>query len=116
MHLLLQAADVAVTRAGGSVAELAALGVPAVLVPLPIATRDHQTANGMAVAASGGAVVVADADLDVDRLAAELEAIIDDPDHRAAMAAAMRSGARPDAADRVAALVESVARPALGTG
>ena len=53
MHLLLQAADVAVTRAGGSVAELAALGVPAVLVPLPIATRDHQTANGMAVAGLG---------------------------------------------------------------
>jgi len=116
MHLLLQAADVAVTRAGGSVAELAALGVPAVLVPLPIAPRDHQTANGMAVAASGGAVVVADGDLDVDRLAAELEAIIDDPDHRATMAAAMRRGARLDAADRVAALVESVARPALGTG
>ena len=45
MHLLLQAADIAVTRAGGTIAELAALGVPSILVPLPIATRDHQLAN-----------------------------------------------------------------------
>jgi UDP-N-acetylglucosamine--N-acetylmuramyl-(pentapeptide) pyrophosphoryl-undecaprenol N-acetylglucosamine transferase len=116
MHLLLQAVDVTVTRAGGSVAELTALGIPAVLVPLPIATRDHQTANGLAVAASGGAVVIDDADLDVDRLAAELGAIVDDPARRAEMAAAMRSAARPDAADRVAELIESVARPALEAG
>jgi len=76
MELLLQAADVAVTRAGGSVAELQALGVPAVLVPLPIATRDHQTANARAVAAGGGAVVVPDDELDVDRLERELGAIV----------------------------------------
>ncbi|MBV9951717.1 MAG: UDP-N-acetylglucosamine--N-acetylmuramyl-(pentapeptide) pyrophosphoryl-undecaprenol N-acetylglucosamine transferase [Acidimicrobiia bacterium] len=109
MDLLLQAADVAVTRAGGSVAELEALGVPAVLVPLPIATRDHQTANGRAVAAGGGAVVVPDDELDVDRLERELAAIVDDPDRRSAMAAAMRRSARVDAADRVADLVEEVA-------
>jgi UDP-N-acetylglucosamine:LPS N-acetylglucosamine transferase len=112
MELLLQAADVAVTRAGGSVAELQALGVPAVLVPLPIATRDHQTANARAVAAGGGAVVVPDDELDVDRLERELAAIVDDPARRETMAAAMRSSARTDAADRVADLVESVARPA----
>jgi undecaprenyldiphospho-muramoylpentapeptide beta-N-acetylglucosaminyltransferase len=116
MDLLLQAVDVALTRAGGSVAELTALGVPAILVPLPIATRDHQTANASAVAAGGGAVVVDDADLDVDRLACELGAIVEDPARRETMSAAMRAAARPDAADRVAELIEAVARPALGAG
>ncbi len=110
MDLLLPAADVAVTRAGGTVAELAAFGVPAVLVPLPIAPRDHQMANARAVEASGGAVVVPDDELDVDRLQRELTALLDHPDRRAAMAAAMRSTARLDAADRVAELVEASAR------
>jgi UDP-N-acetylglucosamine:LPS N-acetylglucosamine transferase len=96
--------------------ELAAMGVPAILVPLPIATRDHQTANARAVASGGGAVVVDDAELDVDRLAAELTAIVDDPDRRAAMATAMRASAHLDATDRVAELIESVARPARRGG
>ena len=52
-----------VTRAGGGVAELAAVGLPAILVPLPIATRDHQTANAQALADVGAAVVVPDAEL-----------------------------------------------------
>lgn len=110
MHLLLQAVDVAVTRAGGSVAELAALAVPAILVPLPIASRDHQTANARAVAARGAALVVADAECTGERLAAELEPLLADPDRLAAMAEAMAASARPDAADRVAELVERVAR------
>ena len=117
MHLLLPAADVAVTRAGGTVAELAALGVPAVLVPLPIATRDHQTANARGRGRRGRCGRRA------RRRARRRPAgrrgrrrSLADPDRRAAMAAAMRAAARPDAADRVAALVESVARPALGTG
>ncbi len=110
MDLLLSASDVAVTRAGGTVAELAAFGVPAVLVPLPIAPRDHQTANARAVEAAGGAVVVADDELDVDRLERELEGLVDHPTRLATMAAAMRSMARPDAADRVAELVEASAR------
>jgi UDP-N-acetylglucosamine:LPS N-acetylglucosamine transferase len=110
MHLLLDAADVAVTRAGGGVFELMATGVPAVLVPLPIATRDHQRANAEAVAALGGAVVVPDHELDVDRLEAELAPLLADRDRLAAMAAAMRAGATIDAADRVAALVEATAR------
>jgi UDP-N-acetylglucosamine:LPS N-acetylglucosamine transferase len=110
MHLLLDAADVAVTRAGGSVFELMAAGLPAVLVPLPIASRDHQSANAHAVEALGAAVVVVDADLTVDRLEAELDAILGDPDRRAAMAAAARAGATIDAAERAAAVVERVAR------
>ncbi len=110
MHLLLDAADVAVTRAGGTVFELMAAGVPAVLVPLPIATRDHQSANARAVAATGGAVVVADAELDADRLEAELGALLDDPGKLGSMRSAMHRAARIDAAERAAELVERVAR------
>ncbi|MCU1370005.1 MAG: UDP-N-acetylglucosamine--N-acetylmuramyl-(pentapeptide) pyrophosphoryl-undecaprenol [Ilumatobacteraceae bacterium] len=110
MHLLLDASDVAVTRSGGSVFELMAAGLPAVLVPLPIATRDHQMANARAVAGLGGAVVVPDAELDTDRLEAELAALLGDRAHLADLAAAMRAGATVDAAERAAAVVEGAAR------
>lgn len=109
MALALAAADVAVTRAGaGTCTELAAFGVPAVMVPLPIATRDHQRANAEVLADSGGAVVVLDAELDVDRLEAALAPLVDDPDRRAAMATAMAGQGRLDAAERAAVVVEEV--------
>lgn len=110
MHLMLDAADLAVTRSGGSVFELMATSVPAVLVPLPIAPRDHQMANARAVEAWGGAVVVPDAELSVDRLERELAALLEDPARLAAMAAATRRAATVDAAEQVAAVVERVAR------
>ncbi|MEO6988382.1 MAG: UDP-N-acetylglucosamine--N-acetylmuramyl-(pentapeptide) pyrophosphoryl-undecaprenol N-acetylglucosamine transferase [Aquihabitans sp.] len=110
VHLLLDASDVALTRAGGTVFELMAAGLPSILVPLPIATRDHQMANARAVEECGGAVVVADADLDTDRLEAELTALLDDRDQLAQMADAMRAAARVDAADAAAAVIERVAR------
>ncbi|MGH9178876.1 MAG: UDP-N-acetylglucosamine--N-acetylmuramyl-(pentapeptide) pyrophosphoryl-undecaprenol N-acetylglucosamine transferase, partial [Acidimicrobiales bacterium] len=111
MPLLLAAADVMVGRAGGTtVAELVTVGLPAVLVPLPIAPGDHQTANGMALARAGAALVVADAELSADRLAIELEPLLADPDRLGAMGTAARTLARPDAAQRVAALVEEHAR------
>jgi undecaprenyldiphospho-muramoylpentapeptide beta-N-acetylglucosaminyltransferase len=110
MDLLLSAADAAVTRAGGGVAELAALGVPAVLVPLPIATRDHQTANAKVLVNAGAAILVPDDELTTDRLELELAAILDDPARRSSMSGAMRANAHLDAAERVAALVEEHAR------
>lgn len=110
VHLLIDAADVAVTRAGGTVFELMAAGLPAILVPLPIATRDHQTANALAVEATGGAVVVPDGELDTDRLEAELTALLDDRDRLAAMASAMKDAARVDAAEAAALVIEGVAR------
>jgi len=105
IDLLLAAADVGVTRSGGSVAELAAMGLPSVLVPLPIATRDHQTANARVLVDAGAAVLVPDHELNVDRLEAELESILRDPDRRRAMAAAMRAHAHFDVTDRVVALI-----------
>ena len=108
------AADLVVGRAGATtVAELAAAGVPAVLVPLPGAPGDHQTANARSLEAAGGAVLVGDRDLDPDRLAAEVDALLADPDRLDSMAGAARSLARPDAARAVVDLMESCARNAL---
>jgi UDP-N-acetylglucosamine--N-acetylmuramyl-(pentapeptide) pyrophosphoryl-undecaprenol N-acetylglucosamine transferase len=99
----LAAADLAVARSGGSVFELAAAGLPAILVPYPHATADHQTGNARWMADAGAAIVVPDADLDADRLRREVEALVADPGRLAAMADAARSLAMPDAADRIAA-------------
>ncbi len=109
MGTALAAADVVIGRSGGGVAELAALGVPAVLVPLPIAPRDHQRANARHLVDAGGAVLVDDADCTAEFLAEVLGPILEDPERRSSMAQAMRAVARPDAAERVAELVLEVA-------
>jgi UDP-N-acetylglucosamine--N-acetylmuramyl-(pentapeptide) pyrophosphoryl-undecaprenol N-acetylglucosamine transferase len=98
----LAAADLVAARAGGSVLELAAAGLPAILAPYPDATADHQTANARYMERAGAAVVVADAELDGPRLAREVTALIGAPERLAAMRAAARATARPDAADLIA--------------
>jgi UDP-N-acetylglucosamine--N-acetylmuramyl-(pentapeptide) pyrophosphoryl-undecaprenol N-acetylglucosamine transferase len=105
----LAAADLAVARAGGSVFELAAAGLPAVLVPYPHATGDHQTGNARWMADAGAAVVVADAELDGPRLAREVAALLGSPDRLAAMSRAARALARVDAAERVAEVTLALA-------
>jgi len=111
MELLYAAADVAVQRAGAStVFELAAAGVPSVLVPLPGAPGDHQSANARRLEAAGAAVVVPDADLDVGRLAGTLDALLSDRVGLEAMGRAATTIARPHAAADVAALAERYAR------
>ncbi|HEU4898582.1 MAG TPA: undecaprenyldiphospho-muramoylpentapeptide beta-N-acetylglucosaminyltransferase [Actinomycetota bacterium] len=106
MDLAYAAADLAMTRAGAiTVAELTAAGMPAVMVPLPHATADHQAANARAVAAGGGAVVADDATLDGPAVVAAAAPLLADPDRLAAMAARMRAQAHPAAADELAALV-----------
>lgn len=112
MPLLLAAADVALCRAGGtSVAELAAVGLPSLLVPLPSAPGDHQTANAGALVRAGAAVMVPDHELSAGRLAAELEPLLGSPSRLRAMGEAALGLARPDAAERVAELLERHARP-----
>jgi UDP-N-acetylglucosamine--N-acetylmuramyl-(pentapeptide) pyrophosphoryl-undecaprenol N-acetylglucosamine transferase len=98
----LAAADLAVGRAGGAVFELAAAGVPSILVPYPHATADHQMSNARHLEAAGAAVVVPDAELDGPRLAREVGALLQDPNRRSAMSNAARAFARPDAARRIA--------------
>jgi UDP-N-acetylglucosamine--N-acetylmuramyl-(pentapeptide) pyrophosphoryl-undecaprenol N-acetylglucosamine transferase len=107
MPLLLAAADLFVCRAGATtVSELAAVGVPAVLVPLPGAPGDHQTANARVFEKAGAAVLVPDGELDGARLATEVDGLLGVPERLDAMAKAAAGLARRDAADRVAALVE----------
>jgi UDP-N-acetylglucosamine--N-acetylmuramyl-(pentapeptide) pyrophosphoryl-undecaprenol N-acetylglucosamine transferase len=98
----LVAADLAVARAGGSVFELAQYGLPAILIPYPHASADHQTANARWMAEAGAATILADAELSPQRLRAEVDALLGDPGRLAAMAAASRRLARPDAAAVVA--------------
>jgi UDP-N-acetylglucosamine--N-acetylmuramyl-(pentapeptide) pyrophosphoryl-undecaprenol N-acetylglucosamine transferase len=95
----LAAADLVVARAGGSVWEVAAAGKPALLVPYPYATADHQAKNARYFERAGGAITVREDELDLRRRVDELLA---DADRLASMSAAMRRLARPDAADRVA--------------
>jgi UDP-N-acetylglucosamine--N-acetylmuramyl-(pentapeptide) pyrophosphoryl-undecaprenol N-acetylglucosamine transferase len=79
-------------------------------VPSPHVTGDHQRANADHVTAAGGAVVVPDAELDGDRLAAVVDELLADDARLAALGAAVHTLARPDAADRIAALAEQHAR------
>ncbi len=107
-ELSLAAADLAVSRAGGNtVAELAAVGLPSVLVPLPGAPGDHQTLNARHLSDSGAAVLVADAEMTAARLVAEVDGLLGDAARLDAMEAAASGVARRDAAEAVAALLET---------
>jgi UDP-N-acetylglucosamine--N-acetylmuramyl-(pentapeptide) pyrophosphoryl-undecaprenol N-acetylglucosamine transferase len=103
----LAAADLVLARSGGSVWEVAAAGRPAILVPYPSATADHQTHNARFFAEAGGAVLVQERDLDgVPEL---VRSLLADPARLAEMEAAMRRVARPDAADEIAEEVIALA-------
>jgi UDP-N-acetylglucosamine--N-acetylmuramyl-(pentapeptide) pyrophosphoryl-undecaprenol N-acetylglucosamine transferase len=96
-------ADLAVCRAGAlTVAELAAAGLGAVLVPFPHAVDDHQTRNGEALVAAGAAELIQERDLNAERLARRLDALLHDRARLRAMAAAARRLAKPDAAATIA--------------
>ena len=113
MATVYSAADIVVCRAGAmTVAELAAAGVPSVLVPLPGAPGDHQTANARVLERAGAAVVLPDIDCDPPRLATVLDKLLSDPDALDTMGRAARSLGRPDAADAGARVVEDHARRA----
>jgi UDP-N-acetylglucosamine--N-acetylmuramyl-(pentapeptide) pyrophosphoryl-undecaprenol N-acetylglucosamine transferase len=104
---LMGRADVALSRAGvGAIAELAAVGLPSILVPGDFGGA-HQVLNAEAVAGVGGAAVVRDREFSGARLLAELDALT--PDRLRAMAAGIRTLARPDAARRVVAVLREVA-------
>jgi UDP-N-acetylglucosamine--N-acetylmuramyl-(pentapeptide) pyrophosphoryl-undecaprenol N-acetylglucosamine transferase len=98
----LASADLTVARAGGSIFEVAAHGLPAILVPYPHAAADHQTANARWMVDAGAAVVVPDGELTAQRLDNEVGALLGDPARLAAMAEASLGLARPDAARDIA--------------
>jgi UDP-N-acetylglucosamine--N-acetylmuramyl-(pentapeptide) pyrophosphoryl-undecaprenol N-acetylglucosamine transferase len=98
----LAAVDLVVARAGGSVFEIAAHGLPAILVPYPHASADHQSENARWMTGAGAAVAIPDRELDAERLRVEVEALLADRGRLAAMAGASLALARPDAAERIA--------------
>jgi UDP-N-acetylglucosamine--N-acetylmuramyl-(pentapeptide) pyrophosphoryl-undecaprenol N-acetylglucosamine transferase len=107
-------ASLVICRAGAStVAELTVIGRPAVLVPYPYATDDHQRANAAALVAAGAGWLISNAEFRPAALTARLAALGADPAPLAAAAAAARSLGRPDAAERLADLVVRMA-PANG--
>ena len=94
----------------GTVCEFAVAGKPAILVPLAIALDDDQGQNARLLAEAGGAEVARESQLTVDSLASALEKLLSNPARLARMAAAARAAAIPDAAERLADVVEATAR------
>ena len=106
----LLASDLVIARSGGSIFEIAAAGRPAVLIPYPHATADHQTANARYMEEAGAAIVIPDDELTPARLAAEVGGLLADPGRLSAMARASAALAKPDAAREIAREVRTVAR------
>jgi UDP-N-acetylglucosamine--N-acetylmuramyl-(pentapeptide) pyrophosphoryl-undecaprenol N-acetylglucosamine transferase len=104
------AADLMLSRAGaGTVAELAAVGLPSILVPYPYAPDDHQAVNASVLTKAGAARMVRDEDATAERLAPMIEELLDDPGRLAEMARATTKVARPHAAEELAAWVLELA-------
>lgn len=108
----LAAADCTVSRAGAtSLAEISALGLPALLVPFPYATEDHQTTNAKAYVARGAAYMMADDELDGPAFAEQLMTLVTDPSVRESMNKAAQTFETQDAAGKLADVVCAAARP-----
>ena len=102
-------AQLVIARAGAStLADLTVIGRPAILIPYAAASADHQAANAAGLARAGAAEVTPEARLTPDGLSARIEAILADPDRAEAMARAALGMGRPDAAARLAVLVEGL--------
>jgi UDP-N-acetylglucosamine--N-acetylmuramyl-(pentapeptide) pyrophosphoryl-undecaprenol N-acetylglucosamine transferase len=103
-------ADLAVCRAGAmTIAELTACGVPAILVPYPYATHDHQTVNARGLLERGAAEVIKDQDLDGDDLAQRIIKLFQDESRLRRMARNARAFSRTNAAERLVASIEALA-------
>lgn len=103
-------ADLVISRSGAStVAELLATARPSILVPYPAAADDHQTANARALATAGAALLIAQPAFTAERLAAEVQHLVQAPDRLAAMAAHAHALARPDAVERLLEAVLALA-------
>ncbi len=110
MATRLREAHLVIGRSGaGTVCEFAIAGKPSILVPLAVALDDDQGQNAAVMAQAGGAQVAREAQLTVDSLSGALVKLLTNPDRLARMAAGARSLARPDAAERLADLVEATA-------
>ena len=105
------AADLALTRAGAlTLAELCAWGIPSLLVPLPTAAADHQTANARALVQSGAARLLPQHEFDVERLHRDVRSLLADSSQLETMKRAALARGRPDAAEKIARRVLALAR------
>ncbi|HEX6754011.1 MAG TPA: undecaprenyldiphospho-muramoylpentapeptide beta-N-acetylglucosaminyltransferase [Solirubrobacterales bacterium] len=111
---VLAASDLVLARSGGSIFEVTAAGKPAILVPYPHATADHQRGNAEWMAGGGAAEIVNDGELDAQTLAARVAALFADETRLAAMSKASADLARPDAARRIADEVLAAAEEPSG--
>lgn len=102
-------ADLVISRSGGTVYEIAAAGMPSLLVPFPFAADDHQRRNAETLVDAGAARMVLDAELTGARLFQEVEALRSDPDLLTAMRQRVRAFAKPGAAERAALILEEAA-------
>lgn len=101
--------DLLIGRAGAtSIAEFTALGLPAILIPSPYVTNDHQTKNAQSLVNAGAVKMIADAELTGENLVKEVDEIMEDPEKRATMAQASRQEGIPDAAERLWHLVNEI--------
>ena len=104
----LAAADLVIARAGGSVAEIAALGKPAILIPYPYASGGHQRKNALWMVEAGAALMIEDEELDGTRLAAAVRELLADEERLRRMAAASSALGRPHATQVIADQVEEL--------
>lgn len=103
--------DLLIGRAGAtSIAELTALGLPAILIPSPYVTNDHQTKNAQSLVNAGAVKMIPDADLTGESLIDAVDEIMNDSEKREAMAKASRQEGIPDAAERLWSLVNEIVR------
>ncbi|OCJ05137.1 undecaprenyldiphospho-muramoylpentapeptide beta-N-acetylglucosaminyltransferase [Rhizobium sp. AC44/96] len=103
-------AHLVICRSGAStVSEISVIGRPAILVPYPHALDHDQAANAAALAATGGAKVIVQAELSSEKIASILTHVMNDPEKLARMAAAARQAGKPDAANLLADMVEAIA-------
>jgi UDP-N-acetylglucosamine--N-acetylmuramyl-(pentapeptide) pyrophosphoryl-undecaprenol N-acetylglucosamine transferase len=107
----LSEAQLVISRAGASsVADIAAIGRPAILIPYAAATGDHQSANARGLVEAGAAILVPESALDAAALAEQIAAVLGNPAAAVRMAGNALAEGRPDATDRLVALVEALAQ------
>lgn len=103
-------AQLVISRSGASsIADISAIGRPAILIPFAAAAGDHQTANARGLSEAGAAVVIPESRLEPAALSAQIAALLTDADKAARMAEAARALGRPDATERLVTLVEAIA-------
>ncbi len=106
----LSEAQLVISRSGASsVADISVIGRPSILVPFAAATGDHQTANARGLVDAGAAVMMTEAQLDAAGLSAQMAAVLQNPQRAEDMARKAQAQGRPDATDRLVALVEALA-------